>query len=146
MAVTISTPIANAPFGPGFTVSVNSSFVGPVVNPRWSLDILTSDLAHGLYNFTIPPNIPTFGLVTFFMGIVGMPPPNSFAQHGTTVTFRAALIGDSGTVETGSVNVALDELAGRLYQLQGRLGSIAPGGTTLNTLLNAVQHTYRNQP
>lgn len=142
MATTILIPGPNAPFGVAFSLIANSNFVGPLSNPRFQCDVQTTDLAHLLYAMTFPLVGGSLSMNTFFLGISSMPPPNSYAKSGDAVTLTVRLIADSGTIETATVNVTLDEQQGRLYVLSIKISALGSVSSNLAQILAAVRRTF----
>lgn len=116
-------PKTGWPFGPGYTIQVSSSFVGPLVNPVWNFQLTSSD-NETIYLSTvvIPGSAPWTVNQRFTTSIA--PERKGPTLIGGDATLHATLSGDGGIVEFQNVTVKFDPTSGVLLDLQDKITAI----------------------
>lgn len=141
MPTIITTPVPNAPFGPGFTFVVQTNTIGPFNGPiTWDIH-WTPDTGHdgeeiiGQYDVADPhsPFSTTFPIPA------AIPRPTEHATQGTTGTFLARLLVNGDEAERASVAVRAEWLIGAQFQLGQKTGS---GGALTEEQALQLQETH----
>lgn len=112
------------PFGPGFRIDIESSFIGPISAPHWEIDILTGDTEHVCYQWVAPAVFSPWHMVGQYLSPYAVQQPNTFATSGDTVTLRTRLVGSGGIVEESTQSQKLDEVQGRMWELANLIGLV----------------------
>lgn len=147
MVVTFVQPQSGAPFGPGFLVSLDSDFVGPIPADSWWLLYVApaADPEVGELNQTILNPQHDHAWIAFAVESDPFPlqPVASSLIHGDTVSVTAELHSPTAVLDSGTVSVQWDMVSGVPYVMQGIVNRVANGTAEHQALIaetNAAVH------
>lgn len=143
MPVVFVDPPSGAPFGPGFTVSVTSTTIGPFLPPlEWDIHWFPDD-GHDeeqiFGEYTISDPHATFS--TTFPIPKAIPHPTAHATQGTTGVLLARLMQQGVELERSSIPVKAEWLIGAQFQL-GQ--STSSGGALTEEQSVQLQETWQS--
>lgn len=117
MPITITDPPTSGVFGPGFHFQVSSNFVGPVVNPSFEIDILTTNLEGYAHQMQVPLSATPYAASGQYLSTTTVTLPSPLIKNGDAAVLRVQLVGNSGVVEELDRPISFDGVQGALYQL-----------------------------
>lgn len=151
MPITIFDPVTSGPFGPGFSLHVESDFIGPVQQPHWEIQIEANNGEQLLYDQSLPNIGPGFRCLSPFLNAQTVPLPAHQFESTVPHNIRARLMGDSGQVEELRQPITLDMSTGLLASLnnvviqsQGTTAGFQPADRNLlQGIYDAVWRAWR---
>lgn len=123
--IVISIPEVDGPFGPGHPFAVSSNFIGPVLNPRFTISVSTADNEHLIWSQVEPSFTGSYGGSSFFVQFNAVPTPNRFLMHGDPARLDVTFQGDGGTVETATRTIKTDLIQGLQYELRNQIQGVS---------------------
>lgn len=113
MPIIVTAPTTDQPFGYGYAITVRSDVIGPVLNPNWQFSLFAADNETLLISDSASvtdPHVPT----TRDLGVPLQQPPRLTPQlvAGQNLHLQVTLNSSTGIVETTSVNVTSEPVAG----------------------------------
>lgn len=137
MVVTIVQPTADSPWGPGFLVSLNSDFVGPLAVPSsWEIEVFTLDDLEQAKDQEFRTTTTNAASWTFGLALPEFSPfvrAELGLSHGSTVRVKATLRSSTTVVDTGTVDVTWDMVSGVPVALQELIAQARPNLTGLES-------------
>lgn len=122
MVVTIVQPVSGGPFGPGFVLSLDSDFVGPLaVGSFWRVLLTTESGGGFLWQTRSQPTTTNAKAWTYGSeGDYAQPlfPVELEAMHGDTLELKAQLVSSAVVVDEEDQLISLDLTTGAPYLLQ----------------------------
>lgn len=136
MALTITTPLPDTPFGPGFRITVSTDAVGPFDPSTSYWDIKLTDQDDAAIVVWRRKYAPTAVLDEIFLSnydetlsVSGAPTLNTL--HGDTVDLRVILVSSFTPIEDETISVTLDRQQGQVQELQALLENPTTSAPTL---------------
>lgn len=123
MPITITAPEPNGPFGPGFSFSVTTDFVGPVTSPQFRIELWDTNVELLLYSQVVAdPGSRSAG--GWYISLITITNPQVKIPTGSAVKLKVSYEGTGGVVETKTQAQVLDEGTGRIFQLAQKLAIV----------------------
>lgn len=144
MPIVVNFPQPGDWFGPSALIDVQTTTVGPFVNPSWLVTMSNSEETGGRYQQGINVDDPHTEFAFRFMGQDFWPGPLRTIAHGDSALIRVDLRQNLVVSETATVLVKFDQIGTSAYMLQNKLNQIAAvvGATPeINTKLDTIQES-----